>query len=116
MKTSPSLRARQWKRVVAISGLSGYLLDVAERGGLEAVNEVLRAHRVARPREPGSGGSRGGCASSRATSYMLNLAELGDLAVSELLRAEGIGVPIALDHNLALTSCIRQASVSCIIT
>lgn len=35
-----------WKRIVAIPGLSSYLLDQAEAGGLARVNEVLDAHKV----------------------------------------------------------------------
>lgn len=44
----------QWKRIVAVPGLAGYLLDLAERGGVDAVNEAFRTHRIgkARPGKP----------------------------------------------------------------
>lgn len=42
----------QWKRVVAIPGLAGHLLDRAEQGGIDAVNEALRAHKVGVARDP----------------------------------------------------------------
>lgn len=41
----------QWKRVIQVPGLSGYLLDCAERGGLQAVNAALAAHGI-RPAAP----------------------------------------------------------------
>lgn len=42
----------QWKRVVAIPGLAGYLLDQAEHGGIDAINETLRAHKIGAARNP----------------------------------------------------------------
>jgi hypothetical protein len=47
----------QWKRVVQVPGLAVYLLDCAEAGGLEAVNEALRAHRLGVARAPLASGS-----------------------------------------------------------
>lgn len=40
----------QWKRIVAVPGLSGWLLDLAEQGGIDAVNNALRAHGIGRAR------------------------------------------------------------------
>jgi hypothetical protein len=40
----------QWKRIVAVPGLSGWLLDLAEQGGIDAVNAALRSHGLGRSR------------------------------------------------------------------
>lgn len=40
----------QWKRIVAVPGLSGWLLDLAERGGFDAVDRAVRAHGIGRVR------------------------------------------------------------------
>jgi hypothetical protein len=42
----------QWKRVVAIPGLAAYLLDQAEHGGIDAINEALHAHKIGAARNP----------------------------------------------------------------
>ena len=40
----------QWRRIVAVPGLAGYLLDLAESGGIDAVNEAFRTHKIGKAR------------------------------------------------------------------
>jgi hypothetical protein len=40
----------QWKRIVGVPGMAGWLLDLAERGGADAVDQALRAHGIGRVR------------------------------------------------------------------
>ena len=40
----PSFTPDDWRRIVWIPGLTSLILDRAERGGLEAVNELLARH------------------------------------------------------------------------
>jgi hypothetical protein len=43
---------RVWERIVAIPGLDGAVLDAAETGGLDAINDLLKRHGAGRVRPP----------------------------------------------------------------